>query len=185
MLEWASTAAAAWSGNVRPIAHYIAGAVLEARGDTARAAEERERARAADLTRAFPFGLDALDALEAALAADPDDAVAHSLIGMLLYAHGRRLEAARALGAGDRARTRRPRAPPQRRARRLQHRSRRRAGLGAVRARRSRPRPTTPASDTSRTSSRSGSDSPRRSVCSGSGRSRPSCSLAMTSRSST
>ncbi len=95
VLEWASTAADAWSGNVRPIAHYIAGAVHEARGDTARAAEERERARAADLTRAFPFGLDALDALEAALAADPDDAVAHSLIGMLLYAHGRRSRRAR------------------------------------------------------------------------------------------
>ena len=62
-------------------------------GTPPRAAEERERARAADLTRTFPFGLDALDALEAALAADPDDAVAHSLIGMLLYAHGRRIEA--------------------------------------------------------------------------------------------
>ncbi|KAF2412076.1 hypothetical protein B1729_17065 [Microbacterium sp. B35-04] len=93
VLEWASTAAAAWSGNVRPIAHYIAAALHETRGDTARAEEERERARDSDLTRTFPFGLDALDALEAALAADPDDAVAHSLIAMLLYAHGRRPEA--------------------------------------------------------------------------------------------
>ncbi|MCP1428599.1 tetratricopeptide (TPR) repeat protein [Microbacterium foliorum] len=95
------------SGNMRPIAHYVAAQIHRARGDETRAADERRRAREADLTWAFPFGLDALDALEAALAVDPDDAVAHSLLGMLLYAHGRRPaatahgERAIALGRAD------------------------------------------------------------------------------------
>ncbi|WP_188042248.1 DUF5107 domain-containing protein [Microbacterium sp. ANT_H45B] len=95
------------SGNVRPVAHYVAAQIHRERGDETRAADERRRAREADLTWAFPFGLDALDALEAALAVDPDDAVAHSLLGMLLYAHGRRhaatanLERAIALGRAD------------------------------------------------------------------------------------
>ncbi|WP_203581147.1 DUF5107 domain-containing protein [Microbacterium hibisci] len=93
VLEQVLAAPVTAAGNVRPIAHYIAASVHDSVGDSSRAREERERARAGDLTRAFPFGLDALDALEAALAADPDDAVAHSLIGMLLYAHGRRASA--------------------------------------------------------------------------------------------
>ncbi|WP_109212319.1 MULTISPECIES: DUF5107 domain-containing protein [Microbacterium] len=81
------------AGNVRPIAHYIAAAIHDRRGDGGSAASERAMARSSDLTWAFPHGLDALDALEEALAAEPDDAVAHSLLGMLLYAHGRRGEA--------------------------------------------------------------------------------------------
>jgi tetratricopeptide (TPR) repeat protein len=90
VLERVLAAPVTGAGNVRPIAHYIAAAIHETRGNIAQAGEARAHARGADLTRAFPFGLDALDALEAALAADPDDAVAHTLIGMLLYAHGRR-----------------------------------------------------------------------------------------------
>lgn len=82
------------SGNVRPLAHYLAAAIHDFLGESDRAADERALARATDLRRAFPAGLDALDALQSALAAEPDDAVAHSLLGMLLYAHGRRTDAA-------------------------------------------------------------------------------------------
>jgi len=81
------------AGNQRPLAHYAIAALLDARGAREDAAEHRRRARAADRTWAFPSGLDALDVLEATLHAEPDDAVAHALIGMLLYAHGRRAEA--------------------------------------------------------------------------------------------
>ncbi len=94
VLDAAAALPATAAGNLRPIAHYLAAAIHESRGDAAGAAAARERARESDLTRAFPSGLDALDALEAAIAADPDDVVARSLIGMLLYAHGRRKEAA-------------------------------------------------------------------------------------------
>lgn len=90
VLGRACTVPIAPTGNVRPVAHYVAAAVHDGRGDTVAAERERALARSADLTWAFPSGLDALDALEAALAADPEDAVAHALIGMLLYAHGRR-----------------------------------------------------------------------------------------------
>ncbi len=83
------------AGNVRPTALYLAAAIVEADGDAAEAASLRLRARRVDATRAFPYGLDALDALEAAIAADSTDATARSLIGMLLYAHGRRKDAAR------------------------------------------------------------------------------------------
>ncbi|QHC59602.1 DUF5107 domain-containing protein [Rathayibacter sp. VKM Ac-2760] len=61
--------------------------------------------RALDLTRAFPAGLDAHDALTAAVTADPGDTVARALLGMLLYDTGRRAEAAahwrRAIGDGS------------------------------------------------------------------------------------
>jgi len=81
------------SGNMRPIAHYLAAQLLDADGRSIDAAEQRARARAAEQKWAFPHGLDALDALVAALEAEPEDATAHGLIGMLLYAHGRRVEA--------------------------------------------------------------------------------------------
>ncbi|WP_353808522.1 DUF5107 domain-containing protein [Agromyces sp. SYSU T00194] len=83
------------SGNLRPIAHYLAAQILDRLGRSADAAGQRARARSVDRTWAFPHGLDALDALTAALDAEPDDAIAHSLLGMLLYAHGRRIEASR------------------------------------------------------------------------------------------
>ena len=84
------------SGNLRPIAHYLAAALLEDLGRLEEARSERIEARTADLTWAFPNGLDALDALERAIVADPDDAVAHALLGMLLYANGRRRDATKA-----------------------------------------------------------------------------------------
>lgn len=92
------------SGNMRPLAHYVAAEIHAGRGDQAAAAAERSSARDADQRWAFPAGLDALQALEAAVRAEPDDAVALSLLGMLLYAHGRRRDAAsawnRAIDAG-------------------------------------------------------------------------------------
>ena len=84
------------SGNVRAIAYYVAASVLDDLGRPVDAAAHRAAARASDLTWAFPFGLDALDALDRTILAEPEDAVAHSLRGMLLYAHGRRLDAMRA-----------------------------------------------------------------------------------------
>lgn len=82
------------SGNVRPLAHYAMAGILDRQGHAEQAAAQREKARSADLVWAFPSGLDALDILEQALLADDTDAVAHSLLGMLLYAHGRRRDAA-------------------------------------------------------------------------------------------
>ncbi|GAA2026126.1 DUF5107 domain-containing protein [Agromyces tropicus] len=93
VLARAQTAPITPAGNVRPIAHYLAAQVLDELGRDADASRERDLARRADQTWAFPHGLDALDALEAALRAEPGDATAHALIGMLLYAHGRRVEA--------------------------------------------------------------------------------------------
>ncbi|MET4638357.1 DUF5107 domain-containing protein [Mycetocola sp. 2940] len=81
------------AGNVRPVAHYVAAALLDAAGSAEEAAEHRKAARSSELGWAFPFGLDAHDALAAAIAADTRDAVALHLQGMLLYAHGRRREA--------------------------------------------------------------------------------------------
>jgi tetratricopeptide (TPR) repeat protein len=81
------------AGNPAPLAHYLAATAHEALGDPAAAATSRAAARAADLTWAFPHGLDAHDALRAALAAEPEDAVARFLLGMLHYSQGRRQEA--------------------------------------------------------------------------------------------
>lgn len=92
------------SGNWRPIAHYLGADMLDLLGRSAEAASERAAAREQVRTWAFPAGLDALDALDAALAAEPDDAVALHLRGMLLYGNGRRVEAGedwdRAIDAG-------------------------------------------------------------------------------------
>lgn len=106
-LERAAALPISEAGNARPVAHYLAAAIHDELDRPEEAAASRARARAADRTWAFPAGLDAHDAFLAALRAEPDDAVAHSLLGMLLYAHGRRAEAAEhweraiALGAPD------------------------------------------------------------------------------------
>ena len=81
------------AGNLRPVAQYEAACLLEDQGLDAEAADRRAQARAADVNWAFPYGLDAHDALQRAVDAEPDDATARSLLGMLLYAHGRRREA--------------------------------------------------------------------------------------------
>lgn len=82
------------SGNLRPVAHYAASAILDELGRHEDAETRRSLARASELTWAFPHGLDAHDILRTAITADADDGVAHHLFGMLLYAHGRRREAA-------------------------------------------------------------------------------------------
>ncbi len=81
------------AGNIVPIAHYVAAALHDSRGDSESAAQSRAAARASDLLRAFPYGLDAFDALQDTLRAEPEDATARHLLGMLLYAHGRRFDA--------------------------------------------------------------------------------------------
>lgn len=81
------------AGNARPMAHYLMAAAHELRGDASAAAEERSRARAAERCWAFPAGLDMHDALTCATNAEPEDAVARYLLGMLLYDVGRRTEA--------------------------------------------------------------------------------------------
>lgn len=90
LLDAAIAAPVRRSGNVRPLGHYVAAEIHAARGDQAAAAAERSRARETEQHWAFPAGLDALQALEAAVQAEPDDAVALSLLGMLLYGNGRR-----------------------------------------------------------------------------------------------
>ena len=90
MLAVAAAADIAPAGNVRPLAHYHAAVILDGLGRPGEAAGYRARAQGADLTWAFPAGLDSHDALVQAILADPGDAVAHFLLGMLLYAHGRR-----------------------------------------------------------------------------------------------
>lgn len=104
VLDDVAAAPARPSGNVRPVALYTAARILDELGQPAQAAVRRAEAQEADLTWAFPSGLDAYDVLQAAVLADPDDAVAHHLLGMLLYAHERRPEATllweRAIGLG-------------------------------------------------------------------------------------
>ncbi|MFE5409444.1 DUF5107 domain-containing protein [Microbacterium sp. NPDC056569] len=95
-LRLAAAAPVTAAGNYGPIAHYTAAALLDRAGRADDAAAERERARQVDRSWAFPYGLDALDALSAAVHADPRDATAHALLGMLQFAHGRRTDAARA-----------------------------------------------------------------------------------------
>lgn len=80
-------------GNFRPLAHYVAAAVLEDMGRADDAAARRAQARSTDLDRAFPNGLDVHDALVRAVAADDTDPVARFLLGMLHYHNHRRTEA--------------------------------------------------------------------------------------------
>jgi len=100
------------AGNAAPVAHYLRARILDARGDAGGAAAARRAARGSDATWCFPCGLDAQDALAAAVVADPSDDVACELLGMLLYDVGRREEALelwrRAIELGsDRARLQR------------------------------------------------------------------------------
>jgi tetratricopeptide (TPR) repeat protein len=95
MLSSAVLAPATTTGNVAPVAHYLRAALLERLGRRDDAARERQDARDTDRRWAFPSGLDAHDALVAALRADADDAVAAGLLGEMLYQEGRRAEAAR------------------------------------------------------------------------------------------
>ncbi len=93
MIEAAIAAPVRRSGNVRPLAHYLAAEIRAIRGEEDAAARDRSRAREAEQDWAFPAGLDALRALELAVEAEPGDATALALLGMLLYAAGRRRDA--------------------------------------------------------------------------------------------
>ena len=95
LLAKAAQAPGGSAGNWGAIAYFLAAELLDNSGRHADAARARAAARDDDLRWAFPSGLDALDALNAAAAADEADAVALHLRGMLLYAHGRRSDAAR------------------------------------------------------------------------------------------
>lgn len=93
LLGAAATAPSQSSGNNAPVACYLAAGLLERQGRAEEAAEARRQARSSDLKRAFPSGLDAHDALVDSLNIEPGDATARFLLGMLLYAHGRRRSA--------------------------------------------------------------------------------------------
>jgi tetratricopeptide (TPR) repeat protein len=109
VLDTASAQRPTTAGNFAPLAHYLRARILDSLGDEAGAREARCAARRSDTTWCFPAGLDAHDALAAALETDPEDDVAAELLGMLLYDAGRREEALdlwrRAIDLGaDRAR---------------------------------------------------------------------------------
>lgn len=94
-------------GNPEPLRHYLRAAWFEELGNADAATTERSAARTSDTTYAFPYGLDDLDALALALAADENDTVAHGLLGCWLLDAGRtvdalaHLETSTALGSTD------------------------------------------------------------------------------------
>jgi len=94
-------------GNPAPLAHYAVAAFLDADGDREGAAAARAAARVADPLLAFPAGLDDLAVLEAALAADADDARARGYLGCWLMDAGRTADALveleAAISGGERA----------------------------------------------------------------------------------
>ncbi len=75
------------------LSDYVAALILERSGDLAAAAVMRSRARSGERTWNFASRLDEVDALERALAADPEDATAAALLGHWLYANGRGTDA--------------------------------------------------------------------------------------------
>jgi tetratricopeptide (TPR) repeat protein len=81
------------AGNLAPLAHYHRAHLYARLGQAEEAAAARRDARAVDAARCFPCTLDDHDALRAALDADPDDARAAALLGMLLMDRGRQVEA--------------------------------------------------------------------------------------------
>lgn len=93
MLARAEHIAARGTGGAAPLAAYLAAQLFEAAGDPTAAAEARRRARVAPADWVFPAGLDAHDALQSAVAADPADPRARALLGMWLYDRGRRRDA--------------------------------------------------------------------------------------------
>lgn len=93
VLAAAAGAPATGTGGIAPVAEYERARLLDEAGETDAAADARRRAQHAPADWVFPAGLDAHDALEAAVAADPTDARARALLGMWLYDRGRRADA--------------------------------------------------------------------------------------------
>ncbi|WP_309070840.1 DUF5107 domain-containing protein [Arthrobacter sp.] len=89
-------------GNQEPLRHYLRALWFDAVGESGKASDERAEARASDTTFAFPSGLDEYDALTAAVTAQPEDPVAHALLGAWLIDAGRIDEAGRSLGQARR-----------------------------------------------------------------------------------
>jgi tetratricopeptide (TPR) repeat protein len=73
-----------------PMVHYLRGWIARQRGDTAAAAALFAKGRAGSLVYTNPHRVEELAALEAAAAADPEDAHARHLLGNVLYGLGRR-----------------------------------------------------------------------------------------------
>lgn len=80
-------------GGSAPMAEYLAATLLGREGRDIEARAARVRAREASDLYAFPAGLDALDALTAALREEPADVRAAHLLGMWLFDAGRHAEA--------------------------------------------------------------------------------------------
>ncbi|WP_210507570.1 DUF5107 domain-containing protein [Naasia sp. SYSU D00057] len=94
-------------GNPEPMRLLLRAGWLAALGRPDEADRERAAVAASDTTLAFPYGLDDHDALVAALAADPRDAVVRGLLGTWLLDAGRlgdarkQLQSAADLGSSD------------------------------------------------------------------------------------
>lgn len=95
-------------GNIEPMRLLLRAAWTDAAGDHAGAADLRRRAADADLDLAFPAGLDQLDALTAAIHAEPEHAVARALRGTWLLDAGRHADALADLAAATAAGLRHP-----------------------------------------------------------------------------
>lgn len=94
-------------GNPEPLRHYMRASWHEELLEPEAASRERSAARLSNTTYAFPYGLDDYDALCRALEADPEDKVAHGLIGSWLLDAGRtgdalaHLQESTSRGSGD------------------------------------------------------------------------------------
>lgn len=78
-----------------PMIHYTRAWLLDQNGNPQAAEEERRRAHIAPSDYCFPSRLEEILVLEAAIAANPDDAHAHLFLGFLLYDRRRHQDAIR------------------------------------------------------------------------------------------
>lgn len=86
-------AAAEPTTGAMPLVHYTLGWLLELAGQNDEARRARQRAHAASVEYCFPARLEEIAVLGSAIAAEPNDARAHYLIGNLLYDRRRHREA--------------------------------------------------------------------------------------------
>jgi tetratricopeptide (TPR) repeat protein len=93
LLAAAAVAPPTSAGGIAPVAEYATARILDLCGRADEARDARIRARSASPEYCFPSGLDAYEALRAALRADPEDARALALLGMWLYSADRHEEA--------------------------------------------------------------------------------------------